>query len=86
MFTEIITFDRMEKNHLVAGSAGRDIEAALVRCFRQKTKSTCSTIFRPGADHAGLKGAPLIDAKKKHQIGLLKNKQQLNKVLGKVGG
>ena len=37
--------------------------------------------LEPGVDHAGLKGASLIDAKKKHHIGPLKNKQQLVKAL-----
>jgi hypothetical protein len=43
-------------------------------------------IKQPGADHAGLKGGSLIDAKKKHHIGPLKNKQQLVKALEKSAG
>jgi hypothetical protein len=35
-------------------------------------------------DHSGLKGKALIAAKKKHHIGLLKNKQQLIKALQKA--
>ncbi len=33
--------------------------------------------LEPGVDHSGLKGKLLIEAKKKHHIGPLKNKQQL---------
>lgn len=42
--------------------------------------------LEPGADHAGLKGGSLIDAKKKHHIGRLKNKQQFVMALGKSAG
>jgi hypothetical protein len=42
--------------------------------------------LEPGVDHTGLKGASLIDAKKKHHIGPLKNKQQQVKALEKSAG
>jgi len=40
----------------------------------------------PGVDHSGLNGKSLIDDKKKHHIGPLKNKQQLVKALEKSAG
>jgi len=42
--------------------------------------------LEPGVDHKTLQGATLIDAKKKHHIGPLKNKQQLVKALEKSAG
>jgi len=42
--------------------------------------------LEPGVDHKALQGATLIDAKKKHHIGPLKNKQQLVKALEKAAG
>lgn len=42
--------------------------------------------MEPGIDHKALQGATLIDAKKKHHIGHLKNKQQFVKVLEKATG
>ena len=42
--------------------------------------------LEPGVDHAGLKGKLLIEAKKKHHIGPLKNKQQLIQALEKAAG
>ena len=42
--------------------------------------------LEPGVDHTGLQGASLIEAKKKHHIGPLKNKQQLVKALEKAAG
>ena len=42
--------------------------------------------LEPGIDHSGLKGKLLIEAKKKHHIGPLKNKQQLIQALEKAAG
>ena len=42
--------------------------------------------LEPGVDHSGLKGKLLIEAKKKHHIGPLKNKQQLIQALEKAAG
>ena len=42
--------------------------------------------LEPGVDHAGLKGKLLIEAKKKHHIGPLKNKQQLIQAIEKAAG
>lgn len=42
--------------------------------------------LKPGVDHKALRGATLIDAKKKHLSGPLKNKQQLVKALKKAAG
>ncbi len=39
-----------------------------------------------GVDHKALQSATLIDAKKKHHIGSLKNKQQLVKAMEKTAG
>ncbi|HDR16137.1 MAG TPA: hypothetical protein ENN79_11760 [Desulfobacteraceae bacterium] len=37
--------------------------------------------LEPGVDHKALQGTSLINAKKKHHIGPLKNKQQIVKAL-----
>ncbi len=37
--------------------------------------------LEPGVDHKALQGASLIDAKKKHHTGPLKNRQQIVKAL-----
>ena len=42
--------------------------------------------LEPGVDHSGLKGKLLIEAKKKHHIGPLKNKQQLIQAIEKAAG
>ena len=42
--------------------------------------------LEPGVDHSGLKGKLLIEAKKKHHIGPLKNKQQLIQAIKKAAG
>ena len=42
--------------------------------------------LEPGVDHTGLKGKLLIEAKKKHHIGPLKNKQQLIQAIEKAAG
>ncbi len=42
--------------------------------------------LEPGVAHKALQGATLIDARKKHHIGPLKNKQQLVKALEKAAG
>ena len=42
--------------------------------------------LEPGVDHSGLKGKFLIEAKKKHHIGPLKNKQQLIQAIEKAAG
>lgn len=42
--------------------------------------------IEPGVDHTGLSGKDLIAAKKKHGIGVLKNKQQLAEALQKKAG
>ncbi len=42
--------------------------------------------LEPGVDHKALQSAILIDAKNKHHIGPLKNKQQLVKALEKAAG
>ncbi len=42
--------------------------------------------LEPGIDHSGLKGKFLIEAKKKHHIGPLKNKQQLIQAIEKAAG
>jgi hypothetical protein len=42
--------------------------------------------LEPGVDHSALSGAALAEAKKKHHIGPLKNKQQLAKSLEKSAG
>ena len=42
--------------------------------------------IEPGVDHSGLSGKDLAAAKKKHGIGVLKNKQQLVEALQKKAG
>jgi len=42
--------------------------------------------LEPGVDNAGLKGTFLIDAKKNHHIGSLKNKQKIIKIMEKSAG
>ncbi len=42
--------------------------------------------LEPGVDHKVLQNATLIDAKKKDDIGPLKNKEQLVKALEKAAG
>lgn len=42
--------------------------------------------IEPGVDHIGLSGKDLVAAKKKHGIGVLKNKQQLVEALQKKAG
>jgi len=39
--------------------------------------------LEPGVDHPGLRGKSLMEAKKRHQIGALKNKQQFIKAIEK---